>query len=153
MTGFWKIDRIITLGLLYYIGPAEGYTCTLHIHSAIIRLGGLVCFSRTSFADPVNSWLRQWDPGGATWKAWVWNSPQCWVDVSYAIQACLGLWLALQGPIAKPNSPNGGFNPPLAYHSPPPPTPLPSAYPPPITRHQWYYSGFEKNCWKSSSVS
>ena len=38
-----------------------------------------------------------------------------------AIQACLGLWLALLEPIASPNSPNGRFNPPPASH---PPTPF-----------------------------
>ena len=65
VTGFWKTDRIVTLGLLHFIGPANSYTCTLHIQSAITRLGWLVCFSKVSFADPVNSWLRQWDPWGA----------------------------------------------------------------------------------------
>ena len=35
VTGFWKI----TLGLFHIIGPANGYTCTLHIHSAITRFG------------------------------------------------------------------------------------------------------------------
>ena len=54
VTGFWKSNRIVTLGLIHF-GPAYGYTCTLHIHSAITRLGGLVCFSRVSFADPVSS--------------------------------------------------------------------------------------------------
>ena len=54
-TGFWKTDRIVTLGIFHFIDPANGYTCTLHIHSAITRFGGLVCFSRASFADPVNS--------------------------------------------------------------------------------------------------
>ena len=34
-----ETDQIITLGLIYFIGPANGYTCTLHIHSAITRLG------------------------------------------------------------------------------------------------------------------
>ena len=53
--GFWKTDQIITLGLIHFIGPANGHTHTLHIHSAITRLGGLICFSRASFADPVNS--------------------------------------------------------------------------------------------------
>ena len=53
VTGFWKTDQIVTLGLFHFIGPANGYTCTLHIH--ITKLGGLVCFSRASFADPVNS--------------------------------------------------------------------------------------------------
>ena len=53
--GFWKTDRIVTLGLFHVIGPAKGHTRTLHIRSAITRLGGLVCFSRASFADHVNS--------------------------------------------------------------------------------------------------
>ena len=53
--GFWKTDQIVTLGLFDFIGPANGHTRTLHIHSVIARLGGLVCFSRASFADPVNS--------------------------------------------------------------------------------------------------
>ena len=121
VTGFWKTDHIVTLGLFHFIGPGNGYTCILHIHSAITMLGWLVCFTRASFANPVNSWLRQWIHGGATWKTWVWNSPQGWGDVSYAIQVCLSLWLALVGPIASPNSPNGGFNPPPASHPPPPP--------------------------------
>ena len=47
--------------------------------------------------------------------------------ISYAIQACLGLWLALLGLIASSNSPNGGFKLPLASH---PPLPLPQACPP-----------------------
>ena len=55
VTGFWKTDQIVTLGLFHFIGPANGHTRTLHIHSANTRLGGLVCFSRASFADPVNS--------------------------------------------------------------------------------------------------
>ena len=63
------------------------------------------------------------------------TSPQWWGDVSYAIQACLGLCLALLGPVASPNSPNGRFNSPLDFHPLPPPAPLPS-HPPPITRHQ-----------------
>ena len=62
MTGFWKTDQIVTLGIFHFIGPANCYTCTLHIHSAITRFGYLVCFSRASFAKPVNSQLRQWDP-------------------------------------------------------------------------------------------
>ena len=48
-----KTDQIVTLGLFHFIWPANRYTCTLHIHSAITRLGGLVCFSRASFADSV----------------------------------------------------------------------------------------------------
>ena len=55
VTGFWKTEQIVTLGLFHFIGPANGYTCTLHIHSVITRLGGLVYFSKASFANPVNS--------------------------------------------------------------------------------------------------
>ena len=39
VTVFWKTDHIVTLGLFHFIGPTNGYTRTLHIHSAIIRLG------------------------------------------------------------------------------------------------------------------
>ena len=35
--------------------PSNGYTCTLHIHSANTRLSRLVCLSRASFVNPVNS--------------------------------------------------------------------------------------------------
>ena len=55
VTGFWKTNQIITLGLFHFIGSANGHICTIHMHSAITRPGGLVCFSRASFADPVNS--------------------------------------------------------------------------------------------------
>ena len=46
-------------------------------------------------------------------------------DISHAIQACLGLWLVLLGPIASPNSPNGS-----RLRLPTRPYPLPPAYPP-----------------------
>ena len=39
VTGLWKTDRNVTLGLFHFIGPANAYTHTLHIHTAIIRLG------------------------------------------------------------------------------------------------------------------
>ena len=47
---------------IHFIGPANGYSCTLHIHRAITSLDWLVWFCRASFADSVNSILRQWDP-------------------------------------------------------------------------------------------
>ena len=50
VTGYWKTNQIVTLGLFHFIG----YTHTLPILSAISRLGWLVCFSRVSFADHVN---------------------------------------------------------------------------------------------------
>ena len=42
VTGFWKTDRIVTLGLFHFIGPANGYTHTLHIQ---LPLSGLVDWS------------------------------------------------------------------------------------------------------------
>ena len=38
VTGFWKTDQNVTLGLFDFIGPANGYTHTIHIHSVITRL-------------------------------------------------------------------------------------------------------------------
>ena len=49
----------------------------------------------------------------------------------YAIQACLGLWLALLGLMASPSGPYGWFSPPPASHPPPPPAPPPSHLPTP----------------------
>ena len=150
---FEKTDWIVTLGLFHFIGPANGYTCTPHVHSAITGHGWLVCFSRASFANPVNSSLRQWNP----WRA-LGGRHGCEIhprdrETSInTIQACLGLWLELLGPIASPNSPNR-FNLPPASHPPPLPTPLPLTCPPPIMCHQWYYSDFEKSWSKSNSVS
>ena len=58
------------------------------------------------------------------------------------IQTCLGLWLALLGPIASPNNPKKGFNPPLASHPFPPPTQPPSHPPTPYNMPsvilQWF---------------
>ena len=42
VTGFWKTERIVTQGLFHFIVPANGYTCTLHLHSAITRLGAFL---------------------------------------------------------------------------------------------------------------
>ena len=39
VTGFWKANQIVTLGLFRFVVPANGYTHTLHIHSAVTRLG------------------------------------------------------------------------------------------------------------------
>ena len=38
VTGFWKTDQLVTLGLLRFIGPANCYTQTLPIHSAFTTL-------------------------------------------------------------------------------------------------------------------
>ena len=98
------------MNLFHFIGQANGHTCTLHIHSAIAGLGWLICFSRVNFANPVNSWLRQWD----SWRMLHGRHgceihPRDRETAINAIQACLSLWLALLGPIANPNSPNGEF--------------------------------------------
>ena len=55
VTGFWKTNQTVILDLFHFIGPANDHTRTLYIHSVITRLGGLVCFSRASIADLVNS--------------------------------------------------------------------------------------------------
>ena len=39
VTGFWKTDQSVTLGLFHFIGQTNCYTRTLHIHSVSIRLG------------------------------------------------------------------------------------------------------------------
>ena len=72
VTGFWKTDQIVTLGQFHFIGAANGYTCALHIHSAIIP--GLVDWS--AFVEQVLLTCKfttetMGPMGGATWKAWV----------------------------------------------------------------------------------
>ena len=144
VTGCWKTKPTVTLGLFYFIGPANHYTCTLNIHSAITRLGLLVCFSRASFANPVNSWLAQWDP----WRALhgrrgseIHPSDRETSITPFKHVWAYG-WHFWDPYIASPNSPNGRFNPPAASH---PPTP----YNVPSVILQW----FKKSCWKSNSVS
>ena len=39
MTGFWKTDQNVTLGLFHFIGQTNDYIRTLHIHSVSITLG------------------------------------------------------------------------------------------------------------------
>ena len=141
VTGLWKTDQIVTLGLFHFISPANGYTCTLHIHSTVTRLGELVYFSRASFANPVNSWLRQWDPWGMLYGRH--GSEIHPSDGETSLTPFKHVWTYgwhfWDLYIASPNSLNGRFNPPPASYPSPPPT-----QPPPITRHQWYYSSFEK---------
>ena len=62
MTGFWKIDRIVTLGQLHFLGPANSHTHTLSMHRCNTRLSCLICLSRVNFADHVKPRLRQWEP-------------------------------------------------------------------------------------------
>ena len=39
VTGYWKTNQIVTLGLFHSIGQLIATLITLHIHSAITRLG------------------------------------------------------------------------------------------------------------------
>ena len=124
-----KTDHNVTLGQLHFIGPANSHTHALSMHCCITGLSWLVCFSTAGFADRVKSWLRQWDPWRALDGRYGSDIHPCVGETSFkALQSCLGLWLALLGPIATPNSPIGRCNPPPASHSslpttPPPPTP------------------------------
>ena len=131
VTGYWKTDHNVTLGQLHFIGPANSHTHALSMHHCIIGLSWLVCFSRAGFADRVKSRLRQWDPWRALDGRYGSDIHPCVGETSLkALQSCLGLWLALLGLVATPNSPIGWYNPPPA--SPPPshsPTPLPLAHP------------------------
>ena len=112
VTGFLKTDWTVAQGLFDFIGPGNGYTCTQlqYTYSAITRLGWLVCFSRARFANPLNSWLRQWDQ----WRV-LHGRLGCEIHISdretsiYTIEAWLGLWLALLEPLASPNSTDQGI--------------------------------------------
>ena len=137
-----------------FFGPANSHTHTLPVHRCINGLSWLVCFSRHGFADRVKSRLRQWDPWRALDGRYGSDIHPCIGEMSLkALQSCLGLWLALLGLIATPNGPVGWCNPPQASDPPSPPTPPPSHPPTPYTCNPWYYSGCEKSCSKSSSVS
>ena len=127
VTEYWKTDHVRTFGQLLFIGPANSHTHTLPVHCCINGLSWLVCFSRHGFADRVKSRLRQWDPWRALDGRYGSDIHPCVGETSLkALQSCLGLWLALLGLIATPNSPVGWCNPPPASHPPPPPTPPPS---------------------------
>ena len=131
MDHFWKTDQIVKLGLFHFFGPANGHTHTFHIHSTITRLGGLVCYSRASFANPVS---RNWDNGthgGTTGKAWGQKFTQVMGRCLLCHSCMFGpIWLAPLGPIASPNNPNESFNLlPASLPPPPPAPPLPSPHP------------------------
>ena len=134
-------DHNVTLGQLHFIGPANSHTHALSMHCCITGLSWLVCFSRAGFANHVNSRLRQWDPWRALDGRYGSDIHPCFGETSLkSLQSCLGLWLALLGLIASPNSPIGRCNPPPAYH----PPHHPPTHPPPYTCNPWYYSGCEK---------
>ena len=108
MTEYWKTDHVRTFGQLLFIGPANSHTHTLPVHCCINGLSRLVCFSRHGFADRVKSRLRQWDPWRALDGRYGSDIHPCVGETSLkALQSCLGLWLALLGLIATPNSPVG----------------------------------------------
>ena len=147
VTGFWITNQIVTLSLFRFIGPANGYTCIPHIHSAIARLVWLFCFCRVSFADPVNFGLRQWDSRRALHGRHV-SEIHLSDRRRLLCHSSMFGWLALLRLITSPNRLNGEFNP---LRLPTHPLHLP-LFPSHLPCHQWYYS-FEKSCSKSSSVS
>ena len=123
VTGYWKTDHNVTLGQLHFIGPANSHTHALSMHCCITRLSWLVCFSRAGFSDRVKSRLRQWDPWRALDGMYGSDIHPCIGETSLkALQSCLGLWVALLGLIATPNSPIGRCNPPPASQPPHPPS-------------------------------
>ena len=132
VTGFAKSDHNVTLGQLYFIGPANSQTYTLPMHCCIDGLSWLVCFSGAGFADHVKSQLRQSGP----WRRildgrYGSDIHPCVSEASLkALQACLGLWPVVLGLIATPNSPIGSLNPSPASHPPP-------IRPPPYTCNLW----------------
>ena len=151
MTGYWKTDHNVTLGQLHFIGPANSHTHALSMHCCITGLSWLVCFSRAGFADRVKSWLRQWDLWRALDGRYGSDIHPCVGETSLkAFQSCLGLWLALLGLIATPNSPIGRYNYITRLR-----LPIRPLYPPPTPLYvqsmilQWLW----KSCSKSSSVS
>ena len=122
--GYWKSDHNVTLGQLHFIGPANSHTHALSMYCCINGLNWLVCFSKAGFANRVKSQLRQWDPWRALDGRYGSDIHPCVGETSLkALQSCLGLWLALLGLMATPNSPIGRYNPPLASHPPPPTCP------------------------------
>ena len=134
---------------------------TLIHYPCTVAIPGLAAWS--AFLEQIfpTMWSHDWHNGTDPRRAldgryaWVWYSPLSVLMTSVTsprpFQACQGLWLALLGLIATPNSPIGRNNPPPASHPPPPPTP--PTHPTPYTCNPWYYSSFEKSCLKSSSVS
>ena len=128
VTGFWKANQIVTLGQFYFICPANGYTHTLHIHSAITSLVNWSTFLEQPCEFTTETMGLMGVLHGRHGSE---IHPSDGETSLTPFQACLGLWLALLGPIASPNSPNGRFNPPLASY-PPLHLPLPSPTHPPL---------------------
>ena len=72
MTGFWKTDRLITLGLFHFIGPVNGYTLIHYTYT--VQLPGLVDRSAVLKRVLLNLYIHDWHNrthGDATWEAWV----------------------------------------------------------------------------------
>ena len=82
VTGFWKTNQIVTLGLFHFIGSANGYTLVHYTYTVpLLALVGWfaslewVCWPCEFMTETVGPME------GATWKAWDWNSPQGWGDI------------------------------------------------------------------------
>ena len=121
-----------TRPILFYC-QTNGYTRTLHYHSVSIKLGWLVCFSRATFAYPVNSWLRQSDGthGGDYMEGMGLKFTPGMGRRLLRNSSMFGPLAGSSGTYCYPSGPYGWFSPPLASHPPPPPAPSPSHPPTP----------------------
>ena len=67
VTGYWKTDRNVTLGLFHFIGPADSHTHSLPMHCALIGLADwsafleLVCEIMTETMGPMEGFI---------WEVW-----------------------------------------------------------------------------------
>ena len=110
VTGYWKTNQNVTLGLFHFVGPGNRHTHTLPVHCCINRLSWLVCFSRAGFVNHVKSQLRQWGPWRELDGGYGCDIHPVLVRHLLLGRACLGLWPALLGLIEPPNSPVGSCN-------------------------------------------
>ena len=130
--------------LLLIIKP----TLLRYLDTKHIAINGQVCFHWWLIANPVKPpWYNMGSVGSVNGinkdvtgarllPTTVLTCPVDWVPFCHSLK----MQLCSLCPYER-------FNPPLATHPLPPPTP------PPITCHLWYYSCCEKSCSKPSSVS
>ena len=62
VTGFWKTNQNVTLGLFHFIAPAKSHIHPLPVHSCITSLSWLICISVQVLKSRLR---RQWCP----WRA------------------------------------------------------------------------------------
>ena len=115
-----ETGRTVTLGLFYFIGSANSHTYALTIHSALTRLGWLVCYFSVSFTNHVNSQLRQQDP----WRRHGSEIVPSGSEISLRFSKNVWAYGCTSWILVSPNSLNKGFNQHPTSHPSLPPTPL-----------------------------